>query len=96
MRTLEHFIGGKSVAGTSGRLGPIFDPARGVQTASVPLASEAEVDAAVEVATEAAAEWGAGSLSSRANVLFRFRDLVARAAPGSGRGGDRRARQGAE
>ena len=81
MRTLEHFIGGKSVAGTSGRLGPIYDPARGVQTASVPLASEAEVDGAVEVATEAAAEWGAGSLSSRAAVLFRFRDLVAQAAP---------------
>ena len=27
MQTLEHFIGGKSVAGSSGRLGPIFDPA---------------------------------------------------------------------
>ena len=81
MRTLEHFIGGKSVAGTSGRLGPIYDPARGVQTASVPLASADEVDIAVEVAKEAAAEWGAGSLSSRAAVLFRFRDLVARAAP---------------
>ena len=81
MRTLEHFIGGKSVAGTSGLLGPIYDPARGIQTASVPLASEAEVDAAVEVATEAAADWGAGSFSSRAAVLFRFRDLVAQAAP---------------
>ena len=33
------------------------------------------------MATEAAAEWGAGSLSSRAAVLFRFRDLVAQAAP---------------
>ena len=81
MQTLEHFIGGKSVAGTSGRLGPIYDPARGVQTAAVPLASGAEVDGAVEVATEAAAEWGAGSLSSRAAVMFRFRDLVARSAP---------------
>jgi malonate-semialdehyde dehydrogenase (acetylating) / methylmalonate-semialdehyde dehydrogenase len=81
MRELEHFIGGKTVAGTSGRQGPVFDPARGVQTAAVPLASAAEVDTAVEVATEAAAEWGAGSLSARAAVLFRLRELVAGAAP---------------
>jgi malonate-semialdehyde dehydrogenase (acetylating)/methylmalonate-semialdehyde dehydrogenase len=79
MRELEHFIGGKAVAGTSGRSGPVFDPARGVQTATVPFASDSEVDAAVGLATEAAAEWGAGSLSSRAAVLFRFRDLVAAA-----------------
>src|SRR5215472_9008966 len=81
MRALQHFIGGKSVAGTSGREGPVFDPARGVQTATVPLASVAEVGGAVEVAKEAAAEWGAGSLSARAAVLFRLRDLVSRAAP---------------
>src|SRR5580704_9075086 len=81
MRALQHFIGGKSVAGTSGREGPVFDPARGVQTKTVPLASAADVGTAVEVAKEAAAEWGAGSLSARAAVLFRLRDLVNRAAP---------------
>jgi malonate-semialdehyde dehydrogenase (acetylating)/methylmalonate-semialdehyde dehydrogenase len=76
MRELEHFVGGKSVAGTSGRHGPVFDPARGVQRASVPLASAAEVDGAVLVAKEAAAEWGAGSLSARAATLFRLRELL--------------------
>jgi malonate-semialdehyde dehydrogenase (acetylating)/methylmalonate-semialdehyde dehydrogenase len=79
MRELEHWVGGKAVAGTSGRQGPVFDPARGVQTATVPFASADEVRGAVEVATEAAAEWGVGSLSARAAVLFRFRDLVAAA-----------------
>ena len=81
MRELEHFVGGKSVAGTSGRHGPVFDPARGVQTGTVPLADAAEIDDAVAIANDAAVEWGAGSLSSRANVLFRLRDLVSRAAP---------------
>ncbi|HEY1444025.1 MAG TPA: CoA-acylating methylmalonate-semialdehyde dehydrogenase [Acidimicrobiales bacterium] len=81
MQELQHFIGGKSVGGTSGREGAVFDPARGVQTATVPLASAAEVAGAVEVAKDAAAEWGAGSLSSRAAILFRLRDLVSRAAP---------------
>ena len=79
MRALQHFIGGKSVAGTSGREGPVFDPARGVQTARVPLASAAEVAGAVDVAREAAAEWGSGSLSARTATLFRLRDLVSRA-----------------
>jgi len=80
MRELEHWVGGKSVAGTSGRVGPVYDPARGVQTATVPLASVDEVDAAVDAAADAAAEWASGSLSARAAVLFRFRDLVAGAA----------------
>ncbi len=79
MRELEHWVGGKSVVGTSGRSGPIFDPARGVQTAAVPLASADEVREVVDTAARAAAEWGAGSLSARAAVLFRLRDLVSRA-----------------
>ena len=81
MRELEHFVGGKSVAGTSGRYGPVFNPAYGVQTAQVPLADTKEIDTAVQVAKEAAAEWGAGSLSARAAVLFRLRDLLNQAAP---------------
>jgi malonate-semialdehyde dehydrogenase (acetylating) / methylmalonate-semialdehyde dehydrogenase len=81
MRELEHWVGGKSVPGTSGRHGPVYDPARGVQTATVPLASTGEVDAAVGAATEVAVEWAAGSVGARAAVLFRFRDLVAEAAP---------------
>ncbi|HWD54635.1 MAG TPA: CoA-acylating methylmalonate-semialdehyde dehydrogenase [Acidimicrobiales bacterium] len=79
MRELEHFVGGKSVAGTSGRRAPVFDPARGVQSANVPLASVAEVDSAAQVAKEAAAEWGAGSLSARAATLFRLRELLSNA-----------------
>ena len=43
MRELEHFVGGKSVAGTSGRHGPVFDPARGVQSATVTLAENRAV-----------------------------------------------------
>ncbi len=81
MRELEHWVGGKSVRGSSERTGPVYDPARGVQTGIVPLASASEVDAVVVAAGEAAADWAAGSLSSRAAVLFRFSDLVATAAP---------------
>ena len=62
--------------GTSGRVGPVFDPARGRQTAEVALAEASEVDDAVKDSVGAASDWGASSLNARASLLFRLRDLV--------------------
>ena len=76
MRAIGHWIGGKSVVGRSGRSGPVFDPALGVQTATVDLASAEELDGAVEVATAAASEWRRTPLSTRAAALFRLRELL--------------------
>jgi malonate-semialdehyde dehydrogenase (acetylating)/methylmalonate-semialdehyde dehydrogenase len=76
MKRINHWIGGKSVAGESGRSAPVSDPALGVQTGAVDLASAAEVSAAVAVARSAQAGWGQSSLSTRAAVLFRFRELL--------------------
>jgi malonate-semialdehyde dehydrogenase (acetylating)/methylmalonate-semialdehyde dehydrogenase len=76
VRTLEHWIGGRAVVGTSGRTGPVYDPARGLQTGEVGLASAAEVDDAVKVAAAAAVTWGTSPLSSRAGYLFRLRELI--------------------
>src|SRR5580658_4261943 len=76
MRTIGHWIGGKSLAGESGRTAPVYDPALGTQTASVSLASADEVDHAVAVASAAAQEWAGSSLSVRAGILFRFRELI--------------------
>jgi len=76
MKVLSHWIGGKSTAGTSGRSGPVFDPARGIETARVPLASGAEVDGAVQIAARAARDWGTSPLGRRASALFRLRELL--------------------
>ncbi|MDR3437859.1 CoA-acylating methylmalonate-semialdehyde dehydrogenase [Telmatospirillum sp.] len=76
MKTLQHFIGGRAVAGTGGRFGDVFDPATGAVTAKVPLASPAEVEAAIASAQAAFPAWAATSAAKRAQVLFRFRDLV--------------------
>ena len=43
-----HFIGGKHVAGKSGRTAQVFQPMDGTVRAHVALASKAEVRAAVE------------------------------------------------
>src|SRR5215212_684041 len=74
--TVNHWIGGQRVAGTSGRRGPVFDPARGVLAREVDLASVEEVDAAVAAARTAFPAWRATSLSRRTEVMFRIRNLV--------------------
>ncbi|MGH3341690.1 MAG: CoA-acylating methylmalonate-semialdehyde dehydrogenase [Carbonactinosporaceae bacterium] len=78
MKTIEHWIGGKTTGSTSGRRGPVWNPATGERQAEVALAGRADVDAAVHAARAAFAEWGDGSLTRRARLLFRFRDLLER------------------
>jgi malonate-semialdehyde dehydrogenase (acetylating)/methylmalonate-semialdehyde dehydrogenase len=48
MYEIGHFIGGKRVAGQSGRTANIFNPATGEVQSTVSLASDAELSAAVE------------------------------------------------
>src|SRR5919197_1550634 len=71
-----HWIDGAVVPGTSGRTGPVFNPATGLQTGEVDFASTAEVASAVASAKAAAKEWRAASLSRRSAVLFAFRELL--------------------
>jgi malonate-semialdehyde dehydrogenase (acetylating) / methylmalonate-semialdehyde dehydrogenase len=73
---IHHWIGGRSVAGTSGRSGPVYDPASGRQAREVDFASIEEVDAAVDAARAAFPGWRATSLSKRTDILFRIRNLV--------------------
>ena len=72
---IPHWIGGKRVDGTSGRSGPVFNPATGVQSGAVDLASVEEIDAAVRNAAEAWASWRSVSLARRAELFFRIREL---------------------
>jgi len=76
MRTIEHWIGGKLTGGASTRSSPVWNPATGEQQAEVLLAEASDVNDAVEVATDAFAEWSETSVSRRVKVLFAFRELV--------------------
>ena len=75
---VSHWIGGRLVAGTSGRSGPVYNPATGELARHVDLASAEEVDAAVRVAREAFPGWRSTSLSKRTDILFKIRNLVDR------------------
>jgi malonate-semialdehyde dehydrogenase (acetylating)/methylmalonate-semialdehyde dehydrogenase len=76
MRAIQHHIGGREVAGQSGRSGPVYNPATGAQQATVAFASADEVDAAVAVAVAAGRLWRDSALGKRADVLFRFRQIL--------------------
>jgi malonate-semialdehyde dehydrogenase (acetylating) / methylmalonate-semialdehyde dehydrogenase len=73
---VHHWISGKRVAGTSGRSGPVYNPATGELAREVDFASVEEVDEAVRVAAGAFPAWRATSLSRRTEILFRIRNLV--------------------
>ncbi|CAM5771493.1 CoA-acylating methylmalonate-semialdehyde dehydrogenase [Bosea minatitlanensis] len=77
MRQVGHFIGGKNVAGTSGRTADIYQPMDGTVIGKVALATAAELDAAVKDAAEAQPKWAAVNPQRRARVLMKFLDLIA-------------------
>jgi len=78
LEQLGHYIGGKRVAGRSGRSAPVYNPALGVATTEVALASADETRAAIASARAALPDWSETPALRRARVLFRFRDLIER------------------
>ena len=73
-----HFIGGKHVAGTSGRKQDVMQPMDGSVRGTVALASQAELRTAVENAKAAQPKWAATNPQRRVRVLMKFLELVAR------------------
>ncbi|MEZ5871294.1 MAG: CoA-acylating methylmalonate-semialdehyde dehydrogenase [Nitratireductor sp.] len=78
MKSYGHFIGGKHVAGTSGRTADVFQPMDGTVQAKVALANNAEMRAAVENAKAAQLGWAATNPQKRVRVLMKFLELVQR------------------
>ena len=78
MRDINHFINGASATGASGRFSDVWDPNTGAVQARVQLATEAEVDRAVQAAQTAFAGWSAVNPQRRARVMFEFKRLVER------------------
>src|SRR6056297_2509131 len=78
MQDLTHWIDGKHVAGTSGRFADVYNPATGEVQARAPLASTAELDAAVASAAAAQPKWAATNPQRRARVIMEFVRLLNR------------------
>ncbi|KFG70138.1 CoA-acylating methylmalonate-semialdehyde dehydrogenase [Microvirga sp. BSC39] len=78
MREVGHFIGGKQVAGKSGRTTEFFQPMTGETIGRVALASKDELRQAVENAKAAQPAWAATNPQRRARVMMKFLELIAR------------------
>ena len=78
MKTITHWINGNYWEGEAGRTGPVFNPATGRQTAEVAFAGAGEVNQAVAAARKAFEDWREVSLTRRQNIMFAYRELVAR------------------
>jgi malonate-semialdehyde dehydrogenase (acetylating) / methylmalonate-semialdehyde dehydrogenase len=76
MRLIPHWIDGREVTGGGADRLPVYDPTTGETQAEVVAATTEDVRAAVLSAAAAQPAWRAASLSRRAEVMFRFRDLV--------------------
>ncbi|MBV9715895.1 MAG: CoA-acylating methylmalonate-semialdehyde dehydrogenase, partial [Solirubrobacterales bacterium] len=77
-RIIQHRIAGHESPGSSRRTVPVYDPATGDQQAEVLLADANDVDRAVRAARSAFERWQDVSLTRRARVMFKFRDLIDR------------------
>jgi malonate-semialdehyde dehydrogenase (acetylating)/methylmalonate-semialdehyde dehydrogenase len=76
MQEIGHWIGGKLVAGGSGRFADVYNPATGEVQARVALATAAELNAAVAAAAAAQPAWAATNPQRRARVMMKFGDLI--------------------
>ena len=76
INTTPHWINGQEITPKDGRFADVFNPATGVVTSHVPLATTNDTDAAVEAASAAFPKWAATTPLRRARVMFKFKTLL--------------------
>ena len=76
MQTVTHWVNGAFWSGSDQRRGDIYNPATGEKSREVLLASAEDVNAVVEAAHKAYGGWSATPPAKRAQVMFRFRQLL--------------------
>ncbi|MFH5878765.1 CoA-acylating methylmalonate-semialdehyde dehydrogenase [Arthrobacter sp. NA-172] len=73
---IPHWIGGESVFSSGSRTAPVFDPARGLETKRVGLATAEDIESAISSASKAFPAWRDLSITKRQQIIFRFRELL--------------------
>ena len=76
VRTLDNFIGGRWVKSRATDFFDIHNPAVGDIIGRTPLSTAADVDAAVQAATQAFPDWRDTPVNTRAQVLYKFKALL--------------------
>ena len=76
MQTIQNAIGGKLIQSLSTRTQPVFNPATGEASATLPLSTLDEINAAVASAKAAFPAWAATTPMKRARIMFKFKHLL--------------------
>jgi malonate-semialdehyde dehydrogenase (acetylating)/methylmalonate-semialdehyde dehydrogenase len=75
---VKMLIAGQWLTSDSSRSSKVYNPSTGHVIAEVPLATVGDVDQAVRAAAAAQPAWAETPVVERAQLMFRFRDLVVR------------------
>ena len=76
MSEIAHFINGQIVSGTSTRRQDVFNPATGAADKVVILATQNDVDDAVNAASAAWPEWSKTPALRRSRILDKFKNIL--------------------
>ena len=76
LNKIANLIDGKPSLSTSTRSQPVYNPATGEPSATLPLSTAAELDAAVASAKKAFPAWSSLPPLKRARIMFKFKDLL--------------------
>jgi malonate-semialdehyde dehydrogenase (acetylating) / methylmalonate-semialdehyde dehydrogenase len=76
MRTISHFINGKSVSRAGAVTSPVYDPSTGQVQAHLEHGNAAILDEAVTAAKAAQPAWAALNPQQRARVMFKLKALL--------------------
>jgi betaine-aldehyde dehydrogenase len=75
-KQLQNFVDGQFVSGSTGEYLDVINPSTGEVYATAPLSGSDDVDAAMQAAQRAFAEWGRTTPSERMNALLKMADAV--------------------
>jgi malonate-semialdehyde dehydrogenase (acetylating) / methylmalonate-semialdehyde dehydrogenase len=76
VRTLEHFVGGRWIAGEGDGRIDVVNPSTGELLAHAPVATPDDVEYAASVARSAQEKWGETPPQNRARALYKLRDSL--------------------
>src|SRR3569623_715974 len=88
MQSIQNAIGGKLTTSASPHTQPVVNPATGEPSATLPLSTLAEINAAVASAKKAFPAWANTTPMKRARVMFKFKELLEQHAAELARGID--------
>ena len=76
IKIINHWIDGNFQPSASDRFGNVYNPATGAVITKVPMGGAADLESAVKSARHAFHSWSTTSITKRAQLMFKFKELL--------------------